>query len=385
MSPISASGAVEGTETQIAAELGGRVVAVAAAEGEQAPAGKVLIRLDSSQLEAQYNQAQAAVAAAKANLARVTAAPQAARVAQAQAEAGQALVARDAAQSALADAQKLRANPQDIDSQITAARGQLDAATAQIDVARANIKAAQVLQDSKPEGTGSDQDRTQRAMYDQQALAAQAALDAVMAQQAGAQASLNQLYAIRQQPVALDAAVHKAEGQILQASASVTTALASLAQVQAPVQPEAVALAQAQVDQAVAAAEVLRATIAKMQVSSPVTGAVTAQIIHPGEVAQPGMALLTLVDLSQLKLVIYVPENRIGEVRLGQGADVTADAYAGRHFTGTVTHINDQAEFTPKNVQTQEERVKMVFAVEIGLDNAGGALKPGMPADAVVK
>ena len=79
------------------------------------------------------------------------------------------------------------------------------------------------------------------------------------------------------------------------------------------------------------------------------------------------------------------PKNSSGQVKVGQQAQVSTDAYPGRLFAGTVTHINDEAEFTPKNVQTQEERVKMVFRVEIALDNPDDALKPGMPADAVLQ
>ena len=123
----------------------------------------------------------------------------------------------------------------------------------------------------------------------------------------------------------------------------------------------------------------------RLQLKSPLTGTVTAQMIHPGEVARPGMPLLTLVDLRQVKLVIYIPAGQIGQVRLGRHAQVTVDAYPARKFAGAVTHIDDEAQFTPKNVQTQEERVKMVFGVEIALDNADGTLKPGMPADAVLE
>jgi HlyD family secretion protein len=127
------------------------------------------------------------------------------------------------------------------------------------------------------------------------------------------------------------------------------------------------------------------ATLEKLSLVSPATGTVSAQTIYVGEVAQPAAPLLTIVDLKRVKLVIYVPAGRIGEVKLGQGAQVSTDSYPGRRFSGTVTHINDEAEFTPKNVQTQEERVKMVFRVEIALDNPDGALKPGMPADAILE
>jgi HlyD family secretion protein len=222
-------------------------------------------------------------------------------------------------------------------------------------------------------------------MYDQQVIAAQAGVDGAELQQAGAQSALNKLWAMRNHPVALDAAVHRAQGQVLQASAGITLAITSLAQVQARVQPEAITLGQAKVTQAEASAALVKATIDKLSIRAPISGTVTAQVVHPGEVAQPGQTLLTLVDLSQVKLAVFVPAGQIGRVRLGQGAVVTVDAYPARAFSGVVSHINDQAEFTPKNVQTPEERARTVFRVEIALENPGGALKPGMPADAVLQ
>jgi HlyD family secretion protein len=382
--PIRASGSVEGTETTISTELGGRVVEMNALEGEAVKAGQVLVRLDGSELEAQHQQAQAALTAAQAELARVTAAPQRARVAQAQAQVAEAEATLAAARSALADADTQRDNPQDLDAQINYARAQIDIAVAQVDLARANVKAAQTLQESLPAGTGSDQDKTKRAVYDQQVAGAQAALTAAEAQRQGAQATLAQLKSIRARPVGLDAAVHSAEGQVSKAEAALGAAEAVLAQVQAPPQPEAVAVARARVEQADAAKALLGATLDKLRLTTPVTGTITAQVTHVGEVAQPGAPLLTVVDLERVKLVIYVPAGLIGQVRLGQKALVSTDAYPGSRFSGTVTHINDEAEFTPKNVQTQEERVKMVFRVEIALENADGSLKPGMPADAVL-
>ena len=314
----------------------------------------------------------------------MTAAPQPTRLAQARAQVAQAEAVLAGARAGLADARKLAENPLDLDGQINSAQAQVQAAAGQIDLARANLKAAQVLQASVQPDTGSDQDRTRRAIYDQQVIAAEALVRAAQAQQRSAQAALAQLLAIRRQPVALDAAVHRAEGQTLQASAGVTVALAALAQVQAPPQPEAVALAQAKVAQAEAAVALLDATLEKLRLASPLTGTVASRMIHPGEAAQPGMALLTQVDLSQVKLVIYAPASQIGRVKLGQPANVTVDAYPGRMFAGRVTYVADQAEFTPKNIQTQEERVKTVFRVEIALENPDGALRPGMPADAVL-
>ena len=106
-------------------------------------------------------------------------------------------------------------------------------------------------------------------------------------------------------------------------------------------------------------------------------------VAHPGEVAAPGASLLTVSDLSQVKLLVYVPQNRIGQVRLDQQVQVTVDSFSSRVFEGEVVHIADRAEFTPRNVATKEERANLVFAVEIRIANQDGALKPGMPADVV--
>lgn len=383
-SAIEASGAIEATAFAVAAELGGRAVQVHAAEGDEVTAGQVLVELEGEELAARKLQAAAAVAAARAELARVTAPPQAARVAQAEAQVKQAQAGSAGATTALANARQLRDHPQELDAQINTARAQVTTATAAIDTARAALKAAQVLQESLP-GSGSDQDQTRRAMYDQQVIAAEAAVRAAEAQARGARSVLARLLAIRAKPVALDAAVHRAEGEAARAEAAVAVARAALAQVQAPAQAETVAAAQARVAQAEAAAAIIDVSLAKLIIRSPADGRITAQGLRSGEVAQPGVALFTVADLREVKLVIYVPTTRIGQVRLGQTAAVTVDAYPGRTFTGTVAHIADEAEFTPKNVQTQEERIKTVFAVEIALDNPEGLLRAGMPADAVLE
>ncbi len=380
-SSIVASGTIEATKVTVSSEVTGRAVSVAAEEGDQVTAGQVLVELDAEELLAQLEQAQAGLAAAQAELARVTSPPQPEKVAQAEAEVKRAEASLQAAQVALESAVDLRANPQELDARINDARGQAKTAAAAVDLARAQLKAAQVQQESLT-NPGSDEDKTRRAIYDQKVVAAEAGLRAAQIQERTAQAVLATLLAIRKNPVALDAAVHRAEGQVAQAEAALRVARAALAQVQAPAQAEAVALAQAQVAHAEARQALLRALLDKRTIRSPLTGTVSEQAIHPGEVAQPGRALFTIIDLARPRLVIYVPTDRIGLVRIGQQAEISVDAYPGRTFAGVVTHIAEEAEFTPKNVQTQEERVKTVFAVEIALDNPEGLLRPGMPADA---
>ena len=138
---------------------------------------------------------------------------------------------------------------------------------------------------------------------------------------------------------------------------------------------------QAQVEAAQAALDVLDVQLGKLKLASPVDGVVTSRVIEPGEVASPGATLLVIGELSDLTITVYVPEDRYGEIALGGTAQVSVDSSPGEKFTATVTHIADQAEFTPRNVQTAEGRKTTVFAVRLSINKADGKLKPGMPAD----
>jgi HlyD family secretion protein len=102
---------------------------------------------------------------------------------------------------------------------------------------------------------------------------------------------------------------------------------------------------------------------------------------EPGEMATPGASLIVLADLSRLEITVYVAEDRYGAIRLGQPAAVTVDSYPGETFIAHVTHIADQAEYTPRNVQTVTGRKTTVFAIRLSIENEAGKLKPGMPAD----
>jgi HlyD family secretion protein len=107
--------------------------------------------------------------------------------------------------------------------------------------------------------------------------------------------------------------------------------------------------------------------------------------LNAGELAAPAATILTVTDLSQLSLTVYVPVNRLGEVRLDQVAHISVDSYPGKTFEGNVRRIGDQPEYTPRNVATQEERLNTFYAVEIEVDNQSGLLRSGMPADATFK
>ena len=104
---------------------------------------------------------------------------------------------------------------------------------------------------------------------------------------------------------------------------------------------------------------------------------------EPGSVVNAGAVLLTLGRLDELTITVYVPEDRIGEVILGQTANVSVDSFPGVVFNAAVTYISDQAEFTPRNVETVSGRKNTVFAVKLSLKDTTGRLKPGMPADVI--
>lgn len=144
-------------------------------------------------------------------------------------------------------------------------------------------------------------------------------------------------------------------------------------------------VATAQLAQARAAADVLKKTIADCTIASPVSGTVTNKPVEVGELVAPGTVVATISQLNPVNLVIYVTEPELGSVKLGQTADVRIDTDPKRSFHGTVVYISPNAEFTPKNIQTKDERVKLVFGVKLEIDNQDGTLKPGLPADATIK
>jgi multidrug resistance efflux pump len=147
---------------------------------------------------------------------------------------------------------------------------------------------------------------------------------------------------------------------------------------------EEIAVVESQVQQAQAALDSLLVVRDKLVVAAPADGIVLEQSIHEGELAAPGATLLTLGDLDDVTLTVYVPEDKLGQVFIDQQVEVRVDSFPDRAFLGTVVAIAHEAEFTPRNVQTQEERVNMVFAVDVSIPNPDHALRPGLPADAVI-
>lgn len=134
--------------------------------------------------------------------------------------------------------------------------------------------------------------------------------------------------------------------------------------------------------QAAANVQALEAVLVSMRIRAPFPGIVTVRHREPGETVAPGAPVLTLMNPDDRWVRIYIPEPRVGAVQLGQKAAIATDTYPDKRYAGEVTYIASAAEFTPKTVQTAEERVKLVYAVKVRVtDDPGFELKPGMPAD----
>lgn len=143
--------------------------------------------------------------------------------------------------------------------------------------------------------------------------------------------------------------------------------------------------AKANLNKATAGVELLKKNIRDCYVISPIKGFIVKTFVERGESVSPMSSLFKVSDLDEVELVVYVSEEELGYVKLGQKADVTIDTYKDKSYEGKVTYISSEAEFTPKNIQTKDERTKLVFAVKITIPNKDYDLKSGMPADAVIK
>ncbi len=168
------------------------------------------------------------------------------------------------------------------------------------------------------------------------------------------------------------------------ATQQVSAAQERLKLLQSGYRPETINAARAQLNEAQAAVAAARVALEDLQVTSPLDGVVTRKHAEVGETLGAGRPVVTVTDISRPWLRVYIPENLIGKVRLGAAARIKVDTFPDREFDGRVSYVSSEAEFTPKNVQTQEERVKLVFAVNVTADNRDGTLKPGMPGDVYI-
>lgn len=408
----SVSGFIEAEEIQVAAETGGRIIKISAGEGDFVEAGQILVELDTALLEAEMRQAAAKVATARAYLAKIEAGARPAEIAKAEAAVAVAEAAAEAAYTRWQDALTLRDNPQELEMQLDAARTALELAEQKIAYARLLKDAGEALWElgyrqwdiaqqgvdwsfklpgggkksghySFPEG--AKQEAGVAWNYaGTEVWAAWVDLNSAVAARDDAQIALNDLLRLRNDRQAAQIKVAQAQAAYQTALAEVAVAQAQLDILKAGPRPEQIAVAQAQVRQAEAGLAALKVQRNKYTLVAPMAGWTIKRIANEGEMAAPGATLLTLADLTDLLLTVYVPEPDIGTISIGQKVKVFVDTFPDEPFSGQITFISAEAQFTPKNVQTKAERANTVFAVKIKLENEEQRLKPGMPADAIL-
>jgi multidrug resistance efflux pump len=407
---LVASGFIEAEEVDIAPEIGGRVAELAVEEGGEVEAGDLLARIEGTLLEAQIEVAEAGVGVAEAELAQVQAGARPEEIRQAEADLALAEAGRDAAYQSWLDVKALRENPQELEAEIALARSEVAVAVAALAEASALKDAAAIAYEQFTVAIGSydnkirnlreklkdvpddmrpsipDEMPTQPGFHTIPYQHAKAWVGVTTAEAGleGARTALQDLLALRSNPQDLDAQVDAAETEYRAARAAVEQARAQVAAVRAGATDEEIDAMEAQVEVARAARDKLVEEADKLTITAPVGGLVLTLSIHRGELAAPGATLLTLGDLDEVTLTVFVPTDQLGRVNIGQVVEVQVDSYPGRVFEGRVVAIADEAEFTPRNVQTKDERVSMVFAVDVLIPNPDHELKPGVPADATI-
>jgi len=353
------SGTIEATQSNLAFQVGGRVVAVPAREGQRVVRGTVLAELDRQELQARLDQAKAALDRAvrgkeqaeallevyrqtlPAELERAEAAVRALRSQLAELRAGnrpqdveRARQAMLAAKAALDDAARNRERYENLFRKSVVSERETDAVRLRHETALREYERSRETYDLAREGARKETIRTAEARLEEGEAAA-----------SQARSNLRKI----------DVAKKDAEA----AAAQVNLATASLEQ------------AKIQFDYG--------------QLKAPYTGVITSRNVEPGEVVTLGREVLTLADLSSVDLKIFVEETRIGQVKPGQEAEVRVDTFPEKVFKGRVSFVSPEGEFTPKIIQTHKERVKLVYLVKVAVPNPDLELKPGMPADAWLK
>ena len=374
--PNRFSGVLEGTKADVVAEIGGRITAIAADEGDAVKQGQPLVTLDGAALQAQVKQAQAALSAAKANLAQVKAGTRQETIDAAKAALQQAQAERAGAALTVSNTLQIRDHPQQIDAQVDDARSGMALAEQNIAVMQTRLSEARYRRDFY------DADKNKHETLDKEIAIAQKNLDAAQAQLTGARAQLNALQTMRSNPITIEAQVNQARNAYSLTLASEAVAEANVTELKAGPTFEEIALAEAKVQQAQASLKLAQAYQSRAQIAATLMCVIAQRSGHVGETVQPGASLLSIVNLDTLDMTIYVPQAQLPRVQIGMPVKVYVDAYPNEVFTGQVVNIAQQAQFSSRDTQNQEDRTNIVFAVKVRLPNADGRLKSGMTGDA---
>jgi HlyD family secretion protein len=361
---IQANGRIEGDQVTVASKFAGRVAHLAVREGATVRRGDLIAVLDDAQASARVDQTHAGVAEAGGTLAQANA-----RLGQAEA----AVWATDAKIAASNTALEVLEGETAIRAK--EAEAGLDHARAVlVHAENAEAQARRDLERYKRLSDQGDVEARRGELAEQAFIAAQSDLTAAKSQLIRAEQQLKDAQLGPQRVRAKQDEIRALEAQRSMDRATVAQAQAALEQ------------AQATVRHAEAGHREAITTKADLTISAPTDGVVMTRTTEEGEVVAAGSALVTVVDLDRLYLRVFVPEAQIGMLRLGLRAQIYTDAFPDKSFPATVRYISSRAEFTPREVQSPEERVKLVYAVKLYLDaNPDHKLTPGLPADAMIR
>jgi len=344
---IRVSGNVEVDDVELSFKIAGRVEARLVSEGETVKSGQTIARLEQNDLVNEVNLQKAVVQSAEAALAELEAGSRPEEIAQAE-----------------ASVQKAQSR---LDELLTGSRPQeIASAEAAVQKAKAEMERLKVEFERRKNLLNENVISTQE--YDSAKTAYESA-----------QAVLNEaeenLKLVKEGP---------RKEQIEQARADLSGAKEHYNLVKKGPRKETINQARARLQQAKESLALAETRLSYATLISPISGLVLSKDIEPGEFIAPGTPVVTVGNLESVWLRAYINETDLGRVKVGQKVRITTDTYPGRIYNGDISFISSEAEFTPKNVQTQKERVKLVYRIKIIIQNSNMELKPGMPADAEI-
>ncbi|HOX37359.1 MAG TPA: efflux RND transporter periplasmic adaptor subunit [Candidatus Brocadiia bacterium] len=347
---LVASGRIEGTEVRPGSRMAGRVVEVLFEEGRQVEKGQALVRIESDQMKLGTMWAESELRKGMSQLAagmkQLEMAAEQATLAQTQLELAQETVPLQ-----IEGAEKAR----------EAARANVEQAKAQMEYAKATFGRASTLEKSK--------------------VAPTEALDMAQAQFGVTRAMVDGAEKLVAQAEAALKGAKAGEKQIAMAAAQLRQA-----RLQVEAGKHQCDAGEASVDSARAMVAIAKSAENDCEIRSPISGVAVARLVEPGEILSGSSPVAVIVDMDKLHLKVYIPSAEAGQVKLNDRVRVYPDAMPDKAFEAYVADVSQQAEFTPKNVETREQRTRLVFGVKLAFkDNADRQLKPGMPAEAVIR
>jgi HlyD family secretion protein len=350
------SGTIEAVQSHLSFQAGGRVLRVPAREGQAVQKDQILAELDPAEFHARLEQARANLEKSRKN--------------QEQAES----LLKVYEKTLPAEVARAEAGVLALKSQLA----DLKAGSRVQEIARAD-QAAQsagaVMEDAKKNAARYENLHRKGLVSDKDRDALRLRYETALREHERSKETLD----LTREGSRMET-IRTAEARVAEGEALLTQAKSNLIRIEAA--RKDLEAGRAAVAAARASMEQMTVQLTYTQLKAPQAGIVTSRSCEPGEVVTPGREVITLSDMSNVDLKIFVDETQIGKVKPGQKVDVRIDSFPGKTFAGAVTFISPEGEFTPKIIQTRKERVKLVYLVKVSIPNPALELKSGMPADA---